>query len=458
LEETVSASMPTKLLPDYTLTGAVQVALKNFPTIRAAERRKESQDASVSLAKTTYLPHLDVLWQGLRATQNVTAGAVLPQTIDVIPLQSGPFTTSSSFNSIWENNAGVALAWEIYDFGQRHAKVDVARADVRQARAITKLTELDVAFAVSDAYLTTVAAREAIRANKASLDRYKAWSLVVHTLVDKGLRAGIDSARADAEVSLSKIAVIDTERDTELARADLAEAMGEADSYVGILPGPMIHRPKSVFQLRTAVLENHPLSVVKAAAVDSAAARVHVLDRTWYPHVWFHSAMWGRGSGFSLDPRNIAGGILPQSANWVAGFSVSFPAFDIFAIRAERRMLYKSELAQRADYDLALQELGRKDARARILVEKAQQVAEETPVLVFAARENEIKSRERYRVGLCDVVEVAEAERILANAEVRDALAQVAVWRSILQASYVQGDLRPFLTLVAEAEADSSYK
>ena len=90
--------------------------------------------------------------------------------------------------------------------------------------------------------------------------------------------------------------------------------------------------------------------------------------------------------------------------------------------------------------------------RSRILLDNARQIADETPVLIKAAKDNEKKALERYRVGLSTIVEVAEAERILARAEVEDAVAQVRVWRSILAVSYAQGNLHPFMSLVASAE------
>lgn len=110
------------------------------------------------------------------------------------------------------------------------------------------------------------------------------------------------------------------------------------------------------------------------------------------------------------------------------------------------------ERAERANFDLAIQILEQKDARARVLLTEAKRIADETPTLVSAARENQVKTLERYKVGLTNIVAVAEAERLLAKAQVEDAIAQVEVWRAILAMGYVQGSLNPFLSLVAAAE------
>jgi outer membrane protein len=43
------------------------------------------------------------------------------------------------------------------------------------------------------------------------------------------------------------------------------------------------------------------------------------------------------------------------------------------------------------------------------------------------------------------VTEVAEAQRLLAQAEADDAVARLGVWRALLAASQAAGDLMPFL-------------
>jgi hypothetical protein len=47
-------------------------------------------------------------------------------------------------------------------------------------------------------------------------------------------------------------------------------------------------------------------------------------------------------------------------------------------------------------------------------------------------------------------VEVAEAERILTQSEIDDALAKLSVWRAILRLTAAQGDLEPLLALARQ--------
>ena len=71
-----------------TLEEAVDFALKNYPAVRAALERVTAAQAGVGLARTSYLPRADVVWQTNRATDNNITGLLLPQSI-IAPI-SGP--------------------------------------------------------------------------------------------------------------------------------------------------------------------------------------------------------------------------------------------------------------------------------------------------------------------------------------------------------------------------------
>jgi outer membrane protein TolC len=436
----------------YTLTGAVTIALRNFPSLRAARAHIERQSSNINLQRTAYLPQLGVIAQELRSTLNNVNGVIFPQPIDVIPTQTGVPTHSSTFKSVWDNNFGANFSWEIYDFGLRHSNVLLARADRATAVAAYELTRLDVANAAAQAYLDAVSARAMIRAQQATVRRMEAWQLVVHTRVDRGLRPGVDSARADADLAQARIGLINSERQAELAQVDLAETMGIAGTFVDVQESPWEKRSVKLFTAPPIEVANHPLAILRGTDVKRADAQVHVWDRTWYPHLWFHSGLWARGSGDKSDPRVTAGGIIPQTADWAAGFSLSFPVMDVFPVKAQKHMAVREEQAERANYDLAVQILLQKDARARVMLDNAKRIADETQVLLLSARENELKALERYRVGLSNIVEVAEAEEILERAEIEAAVAEVRVWQAILQTGYAQGDLKPFLQLATLAE------
>ncbi|MBZ0185789.1 MAG: TolC family protein, partial [Candidatus Obscuribacterales bacterium] len=365
--------------------------------------------------------------------------------------------TSTTLRPLVNNLQGLNFNWLLVDYGLRRANDKFAQADARTARADVHLTKLDVAFATADAFLRAVAAKQVIIAKTAALDHMEAAKLRVKTLVAEGLRPGVDAADLDYEVARAKIDVIKAEKDFRLSLVDLAEKMGLASQDLDVISDPLIRNPLEMKDANPLDLSSHPLARMKKAEIERWRAKRVVLDKAYRPHLWLNTSLWGRGSGDGSNPiRPIAGGFLPQVFNYMVGVSYSFPVMEYFPLKAQKRMARSNELAARADYNLAMLLLEKKDASSRIMLEQARKVADETPVLVQAAQVKEIKVLKRYSVGLTNVVSLASAEHTLAAAEVENAIAQVDVWRSVLALGYAQGDLQAFFKLVSIAEGDTS--
>lgn len=422
---------------------AVELALKNYPAIRAAQAQRRAAEAGVELARTTYLPRADMLWQQNRATRNNVFGLLLPQA--VIPPISGPVLNNTTLESAWGSAGGLMLAWEPFDFGLRKANVELARAFGRQASANEAMTRLDVSAAAADAFLTLLAAEQTVEAAQASVERAETLARAVRVLVENQLRPGVDASRADAELATARNQLIQAEQNVELARANLAETIGEAGASITIDPGPLLELPPAP-PAPEVNLALHPLAIAQTAAIDISRSREKLLDRSWFPRFNWQTAVFGRGTGARLDGTfNNGNGWYPNTFNWATGVTISFPVFDIFGLRARRRVEASNTAVEQARYDQVINTLKTQDARARTLVESARKIAANTMVQVKAAQETLTRAKTRYDFGLGNITEVADAQRLLAQAEIEDSVAKLAVWRAMLAAAKLQGDLKPFL-------------
>lgn len=427
-----------------TLDAAVDLALRNYPAIRASQAQVAAASAGIDLARTAYLPRADLLWQENRATRNNIFGLLLPQS--VLPQISGPVLGTKSMESAWGSAGGLLVSWEPFDFGLRRANVEIAHAVTEQAGAGVGVTHLDVATSAADAFLAVLAAEQTVRAAQANVKRMQTFHDAVHVLVENQLRPGADASRADAELAAAQIQLIQAQQTAETNRATLAEALGIAGTSVTIDSGLLLEFPPPPAR-PTPKFESHPFALAQAATVEAVRARELALDRSYFPRVNLQAALFGRGTGALLNGELEGGGkgLLPDTPNWAVGVSITFPVFDIFAIRARRQIEAGNEAAEQARYDQTLQNLKAQDARARALIEGAKRKADTTPIQLRAATEAETQARERYKFGLTTVIEVAEAERLLAQAEADDAIARIGVWRAMLITAKVQGDLQPFL-------------
>jgi len=438
-------------LPDgpVTLQQAVEIALSNYPSIRAARARVDAAGGGIDLANTAYLPRIDLLWQEIRATRNNFSGTILPN--PVIPGLSGPVASTPTWNNSWGSAGGVLFALEPFDFGYRSASVDVTRATMAQAHSQVEITRLEAATNAAEAFLALLAAQESYRTAQSNVDRWTVFTQSVHVLAGQQLRPGADASRADAELAQAHIQLTQVKRIVDDARATLLEALGFGEGTVAIDPGPLLKLP-----LRTEVPAidpaAHPLSQSQKASIEVLRARVKALESAYYPKFLLQLMANGRGTGFDSTGKTLDGdeGLLPDRANWEAGLTITFPLMDHFQLKARSAIEGGNEQAERSRLDQIILGLRLQEAKVRSALEAALGVLEKTPVQLKAAQDAEMQSTTRYQNGLGTISEVAETRQLLARAEIDDTVAKLAVWRVLSQASRVQGDVAPFLQVLEQ--------
>ena len=434
-----------------TLDAAIQYATEHYPAIRAALEQVNASSAGVDVARAAYLPRLDSLWQSNRATANNVFGQVLPQS--VIPALTGPVLASASSQSVWGSATGALLSWEPFDFGLRHASVVGAQAAVTQARAGETLTRLDVENAVATAFLAVVAAQRAVSAAEADVDRRNVLLRSVQALVTNQLRPGADQSRAEAERAAAQTRLIQAQQVLLIAQATLTRVLGMTAGAATIAGDELLSRMPPADVRPATAASAHPLAQLRQASVDQAKAAEDLLARTDLPRVFVQSSVFARGSG--ADASGVldggASGLGLDRANWAAGVQVVFPnVFDFSGLRARKAAASASARASAALYDEALLTVTSQQQTAAALLQTTRAVAANTPVQLAAAQQSEMQARARYDAGLATILEVAEAQSLLAQAEVQDQLARVDVWRALLAGAVAQGDLAPFLTILRQ--------
>jgi outer membrane protein TolC len=432
--------------PPFPLTfqQAIQFAIDNYPAIRASMARISAQQSSVDLARTAYLPRLDWSLQVNRATRNNVPGLLLPGT--VIPPISGPASDSSSSSSIWGSANALLLSWEAFDFGLRGASVDLARTLAARATAGAELTRLEVGVGAGDAFLRLAAARETVRAARANVERQQVFGNSVAVLVKSQLRPGADDSRSQAEMALARIQLIQAEQAERIARAHLAQWLGVAPPAVQITEGPLLEMPPPPPGAPPPPA-THPLAATQMATIDASRAQQAVLGHSYVPRVGLQTAYSLRGTGATASGLNMSGpqGLDFETPNWAVGVTATFPVLDWFSIRERQRIEAHNQRAETATYDRILQQLTAQSEQARAEMDGARRVAENTPIQLASARVLEQQSRARYDAGLATIVEVADSQRLLLQAEVGDAVARLGVWRALLADAAARGDISELL-------------
>jgi len=189
------------------------------------------------------------------------------------------------------------------------------------------------------------------------------------------------------------------------------------------------------------------LAATQMATVESSQAIQRVLDRSYFPRINFQTAYSMRGTGATAAGalRGGAGGLDLGTPNWAGGVVATFPLFDWFSLRERTRIEASIERAERATYDRVVQELSAQTEQARAEMDGTRRVAENTPIQLASARVLEQQSRARYDAGLATIIEVADSQRLLLQAEVGEAVARLGVWRALVADAAARGDIAELL-------------
>lgn len=430
---------------NLTLAQAVDAALKNYPSIRVSQEQMNAAAAGIRLARTAFLPRVDALAQENRATRNNVFGLLLPQ--NVIPSMSGPVIGSNNTGTVWGSALGALATWEPFDFGLRDANVAVAAAARNQSEASVKRSQFEVAAATVDAYLTLVAAQEMTRASQAGIDRAEALLRVTRALTDAELRPGADASRAEAELAAARTQFIQSRQAVEVARATLAQFVGSPPQQISVTPGNLLQLPAAQTPA-PADFKTNPAAVEQNAGVEQAQAQLRALERSYFPKFALQGAVYARGTGAETngDRLGALNGMAPTVQDFAVGFTVTFPIMDLAATRAREAVQAANIRAQAAKSELIVTELKARWNVALAQLTGARDVARNTPVQVSSARVAMQQANARYRSGLGTIDQVAEAQRLLTEAEIDDALSHLTVWRALSGLAAAAGDLRPFVT------------
>jgi outer membrane protein TolC len=428
-----------------TISQAVQDASRNYPSIRVSQEQINAAAAGIRLARTAYLPRIDVLAQANRATRNNVFGMLLPQS--VIPSMSGPVLDTNNFGTAWGSAIGTLVTWEPFDFGLRQAGVAAAGAVRAHQEATLRRTQFEVTAAAADAYVTLIAAQETVRAAQAGVDRAEVLARTTGALVSSQLRPGADASRAQAELAAARTQLIQAQQAVAVARANLSQFVGMDPAQITAAAPRLLQLPpqRTVAPLDT---EANPLVLEQTAAVDQLKAQLRVLERSYFPKFALQAAAYARGTGAERDGRILGGvnGLGPSFQNYALGFTVTFPVFDLAGIRAREAAQSATIRAETARSQQIAVDLKARWNAAVATLAGARSVAANAPVQISAARAATDQATARYRAGLGNIDEVAEAQRLLAQAEIDDALARLGVWRALLGVAIAAGDLQPFIT------------
>jgi len=418
-----------------TLPQAVGVALKNNPTLKAADAYGEAVREGIRQAQASRYPQVNFSEGFTRSNNPVYVFGTL--------LTQRQFTQANFALSFLNtppplNNfrTQFTASLPLYDAGQAGRRVRDARLEAQSARQMLERTTQEVIFSVINAYLNEVLARESVRVADASMNSTQDDLARAQARQQQGLALLSDVLSAEVQLAQAKEDLIRARNDAALAQATLNVAMGLPEDAPQQLKGSL-----SEPQFESGTLEERQRRALamrpgyqQALSQKAKAANAVNMARAEFLPTISTFGSW------ELDNQTFAS---RGGNNWTAGATLNLNLFDGSVRRAQlaqTHLLEKQAEAFQAQMASAIRLQVRQAflnlAAARERIEVSRQSASQ-------AQESLRILRNRYETGLATIADVLGAETAHTRAQ-RDFLNAVYDYRLALATlELATGELAP---------------
>lgn len=340
------------------------------------------------------------------------------------------------------------MSWDVFTFGQRGAKTDIAKANFKAADADTKFEIFKHKVNVIQTYLDLLFANELVKVYQKNLERSRERIKEIHVLTQTGLRPSVDSAQFEAELSKAKIELLNAQKLVESQEMLLAEMVGaESVNY---------NRDTTLFKKLPFITHDssgnqHPLITLSQARVEVNTEQRKFIQRTFYPKLSLWSTAYARGSGINYDGSvNSEDGLKFSRYNYGVGLQLSIPILRFIDVRTQLSQTSNLLSAQQERLNQASLQIKTQSKVSALTLKYSVQSARESPAFYNAAQFSYDALLTRYNTGLANYADLVQAQYSLLKAESDLKKSYIDAWKALLYAAAVGGDLNIFLNQVGK--------
>ncbi len=426
----IDAPTPTRSL---TMAEALAYAHEHQPAIRAALARVSQRTAEARIPSGQWLPTVGVTAQLFAMTANNTTGTyVQPGFMDLPRIGATAATTSGGMSPYASTLVGAGLRQEAFDFGRIEAQRAAADALVDVGRHDAEAERLDIDFGVEEAFFSVLAAKAVIKASDDAYDRSLVHRDLAQAGVGSGMRSPIELTRAQADLAHFDIGRVRARGGLAVAESVLAAAIGAPDPAIdaageGLQPIDMPALRRALELARA----HDPQLAATIAELRAAEAQTRAVGAALRPDLSLTATLSGRAGGASPNNGAVPGGEgwIPDVPNWDIGVLLNWPLFD-GTVSARRDAARSGEEVRREEIDVQGEEEVANVRGTYVQVEVARATLTALENAIVAARANYTQADARFRAGIGNAVELADAEAVRTDAEIQMALGQFEVARA----------------------------
>ena len=391
------------------LEEALQTTRANQPQLRQARAGTEAARARADQAKAPLLPQVNATANYQRATANPV---VRPGTSSFFSI-----SPSSRFDTFNFYNFGLGADQLVYDFGQTTGRWKAAKASAEAEADAERATRLQVDLNVRIAYFNARAAKELVQVAEETLANQERHFGEVQSFVAVGARPEIDLAQARTDRANARVQLINAQNGYETAKVQLNQAMGiegPIDYHVAEETLPALDNEDGPLEvLLESALKTRPEFAAFSNQVRAQEFTLRSIEGAYRPSLSVSTGLTKAGTGLS-----------DLTWNWDANVLLSWPLFQGGLTRAQSREARANLTNLNAQIDTLRQQVRLEVNEARLAVQAAKAAIGAAEDAVFNAQERLRLAEKRYETGVGNIIELADAQLALTNAEAQKVQAE----------------------------------
>ncbi|MBV8251077.1 MAG: TolC family protein [Chitinophaga sp.] len=432
----------------FSLHLAISRTLQHYPDIKAREAQVQAGKASLTDVKHNWYPALKLHEQLDLGTDNSIYGSYF--TMGMIPSTSGGIRNENNSQAMSGNIAMAQMQWEVYNFGGYASQRNAAQSDLHVQETSLNNTANQLTAGVIQDYLELLRLSELRKIQVDNIQRTEEVQRAVNAIVKHGLKPGVDSAVAAAELSRARLNLIEVNTLYNRLRIELSTFTGMDTAVIKAddRNDPQLEGLLASYLPQEDTAAHHPLLEYYHAQYLKQQAQENVIRKSTMPKVNLMAAGWMRGSSGQYNDyynNNLWSGVGYSRYNYLLGLGITYNLTDLKRTREKVAVQhYKAEAAEQ-DMESTRLKLVQSMRQAQSDMAIAEERLHEIPAQLNAARAAATQKTALYKAGLTNIIEVTNALFLLNRAETDLVQARDAAWKALFRAAYAGNTIQTLL-------------
>jgi outer membrane protein TolC len=429
----------------YSLKALVDSVKSHLPLLLQKQALVNSAKASVTDARDSFLPQLNVGEEVSVGTSNDVEGEFLPLSGIIHPISSSIRAGNNPAQQS-DNLASAYAQYDLVNFGLRGAKVNNAVAYVNLQQADLDKTLYVLKMQIGKLYFDILKNNYLLTVGRQNVNRYQSIYTIIKALTGSGIKAGVDSSLAIAELSKTKVSY-----------NQRLGVLGQLQQQLSFLTSIPVKRlaidtidskniPATRLYTAPDSLQN-PLIDYYKKENNLYLSNEQLVKKSYLPKVVIGAGSWGRGSSILYNDQysNLGNGLGFQRFDYVVGVGVTYDLISPFHRRD--KLTVSRFQTQAASYDLQQQQLALNNsvAQADVAIATDNKNLLELPLQLQAATDAYNQKLAQYKAGVINLIDLLNASYVLYSAQTNYAETITDWYNANLDKAASTGNLDQFI-------------